>query len=92
MAFRDGLQQLGWTDGKNIKIDIRWTNADLEKAKVLARELVASRPDLIFAHTTHSVAALQREVRHERRVREELGGRNRVRLPSVAECQFDPVL
>ena len=37
-------------------------------------------------------AALQREVRHERRVREELGGRNRVRLPSVAECQFDPVL
>lgn len=61
VAFRDGLQKLGWTDGKNLKFDTRWTNADLEKAKVLARELVALQPDLIFAHTTQPTAALQRE-------------------------------
>src|SRR5438552_1829412 len=61
VAFRDGLQKLGWTDGKNIKIDVRWTNADIEKAKMLAKELVASQPDLILAHTTQPTAALQRE-------------------------------
>src|SRR5260221_14488725 len=61
VAFRDALKQLGWTDGQNIKIDIPWTNADLEKIKARAKELVALQPDLIMAHTTQPVAALQRE-------------------------------
>jgi putative tryptophan/tyrosine transport system substrate-binding protein len=62
-ALRTALGQLGWTDGQNIRIDIRWAGGDVERMKVLAKELVALPSDLIVAHTTQPVAALQRETR-----------------------------
>jgi len=55
-AFIRELQQLGWTDGHNVKIEYRWDTGDLRKA---ATELLASSPDVIFASPTPSVAALQ---------------------------------
>jgi putative ABC transport system substrate-binding protein len=44
-AFVDGLQQLGWTDGRNLRIDIRWGAGDAERIRRYAAELVALAPD-----------------------------------------------
>jgi putative tryptophan/tyrosine transport system substrate-binding protein len=59
-AFVQGLQKLGWTEGRNLQIEYRWGTGDLQKA---ATELVASSPDVIFANTTPAVAALQQATR-----------------------------
>ena len=55
-AFLQKMQQLGWTDGRNLQIEYRWETSDLRKA---ALELVAHSPDVIFASTTPAMAALQ---------------------------------
>jgi len=55
-AFIDELQQLGWIDGRNAKIEYRWETGNLRKA---ATELVTLSPDIILASTTPAVAALQ---------------------------------
>jgi putative tryptophan/tyrosine transport system substrate-binding protein len=47
-AFRQGLAQLGWTDGRNVQIDLRWTHGDAALARNYAAELVALAPDVIF--------------------------------------------
>ena len=60
-AFLDGLQQLGWTDGRNVRIDTRW--ASDVGANRGAEELVALGPDVILASASSSVAALQRITR-----------------------------
>jgi len=58
-AFRKGLQKLGWTEGRNIRIDTRWsTPADAEAMQRFAKELVALEPDLILSNTTPTTAAL----------------------------------
>jgi len=62
-ALRTALGQLGWTDGQNIRIELRWAGGDVERMKALAKELVALPSDLLVAHTTQPVAALQRETR-----------------------------
>jgi putative tryptophan/tyrosine transport system substrate-binding protein len=63
-AFVQGLQQLGWTDGRNLRIDIRWGGAaDAERHRKFAAELVALAPDVILGTTTPSVTALQRVTR-----------------------------
>ena len=63
-AFLQGLQQLGWTDGRNVRIDIRWgAAADLERNRKYAAELVALAPDVILTATTPSTAALQQATR-----------------------------
>ena len=59
-AFRQGLQQLGWTDGRNVQIEIRWGADDVDRERRYAGELVALAPDILFASGTLSVAALQR--------------------------------
>src|SRR6516165_661002 len=51
-AFQQGLQQLGWTDGRNVRIDYRWTAGDLENSRKYAAELVALAPDIILASST----------------------------------------
>jgi putative ABC transport system substrate-binding protein len=58
-AFVDALQQLGWMDGRNVRLDIRWavTSADSDK---YAAELVSLRPDVIFAPGSMNLAAVQR--------------------------------
>ena len=58
-AFVQTLQQLGWTDGRNVRIDIRWGGADADRYRRYAAELVTLARDLIFATTTPVVAALQ---------------------------------
>jgi ABC-type uncharacterized transport system substrate-binding protein len=63
-AFRDGLQKLGWTEGRNTQIDIRWaTPADAESIQRFAKELVALQPDLIVSSTTPITAALLQQTR-----------------------------
>src|SRR5262245_7764583 len=60
-AFRQGLQKLGWAEGRNIRIDYRWGAGDADKIRSLARELVDLRPDAIVGQSTPVVAALVRE-------------------------------
>ena len=59
-AFRGGLQNLGWIEGRNIQIDYRWSTGNAERLKAAAAELVGLRPDVIFAGNTTAVIALQR--------------------------------
>ena len=63
-AFREELQKLGWTEGRNIRIDTRWTTpADAEARQQFATELVALQPDLILSHATPTTAALLQQTR-----------------------------
>jgi putative ABC transport system substrate-binding protein len=62
-AFVQELQRLGWTDGRNMRIDYRWSNGDVNRMQTFATELVGSAPDAILAHTTPVTAALQQETR-----------------------------
>src|SRR3989442_460075 len=63
-AFRQGLERLGWSEGRNVRIDLRFAPASsADQAQALAKELVALQPDVILAHTTPIAAALQREGR-----------------------------
>jgi ABC-type uncharacterized transport system substrate-binding protein len=61
-AFLGGLQQLGWTDGRNVRIDTRWPAGDADR-RTYAAELVGLAPDVIVASATASVAALQQASR-----------------------------
>jgi ABC-type uncharacterized transport system substrate-binding protein len=58
-AFRQELQQLGWIDGHNMQIDIRWGGNDADRRKYAA-ELIAHAPDVILASTTLAMVALHR--------------------------------
>jgi putative ABC transport system substrate-binding protein len=62
-AFVQGLQQLGWVDGRNVRIDYRWANGDVDRMRTFAKELVDLRPEVILANTTPATVALQRETR-----------------------------
>ena len=62
-ALRSGLQQLGWTEGHNLRFDFRWSGGDLSLYRQYAAELVAIAPDVIVATAGPIVAALQRETR-----------------------------
>src|SRR5882724_8580353 len=58
-VFRTRIQELGWTDGDNVRIDYRWTAEVIERFRTAAAELVALKPDVILADATPSVAALK---------------------------------
>jgi putative tryptophan/tyrosine transport system substrate-binding protein len=60
VAFKQALERLNWLDGGNTRFDIRFTE-DLDQMRRLAKEVVATQPDVIVAHTTLFVAAAQRE-------------------------------
>ena len=62
-AFQQGLQQLGWTDGRNVRIDYRWTAGDLENSRKYAAELVALAPDIILASSTPLTIAVKQLTR-----------------------------
>jgi putative tryptophan/tyrosine transport system substrate-binding protein len=62
-AFLQGLQQLGWTDGGNVRIDYRWAAGDASRFQRYAEELLALAPDVILAAAIPSVQALQRATR-----------------------------
>jgi putative ABC transport system substrate-binding protein len=60
-AFRGALAKLGWTDGGNLRIELRWGAADPDRIKTFAKELVDLRPDAILGTTTPVIRALARE-------------------------------
>ena len=63
-AFRQGLEKRGWSEGRNIRIDTRFSpGSSADQAQVPAKELIALQPDVIFTQSTPAVAALQRESR-----------------------------
>jgi putative ABC transport system substrate-binding protein len=62
-AFFQVLAQLGWTEGRNLQTDIRWTNGEVDRARTFAKELVELQPDVILAGATPVTAALQRATR-----------------------------
>ena len=61
-SFRQGLDKRGWSEGRNVQIETRFA-ASADKYKPLAKELIATQPDVILAHTTQVTAAVQRESR-----------------------------
>ena len=62
-AFKEGLQKLGWAEGRDIRIDYRWTALDKELMQRFAKELVALRADVILSHITPTTAALLQQTR-----------------------------
>jgi putative tryptophan/tyrosine transport system substrate-binding protein len=62
-GFRHGLQRLGWVEGRNVHVDYRFTDGREDRFQPLAKELVALKPELIFAQWTPGAAAVQRESR-----------------------------
>ena len=63
-GFTQALAQLGWTDGQNLRMEIRWGGGgDVNRARIFAKELVDLQPDVILAQGTPVTAALQRETR-----------------------------
>jgi putative ABC transport system substrate-binding protein len=54
---------LGWTEGSNLRIELRWSAADPDKIRTFAKELVDLRPDAIFGVTTPAIGALARETK-----------------------------
>ena len=62
-AFTQALADLGWTDGRNVRMDLRWGGGDINRIRALAQELVGLQPDIILASATPATVALQRETR-----------------------------
>jgi len=62
-AFVQGLQELGWTDGRNVQIDYRWGAGDADRFRRYAAELVVFAPDVILAGGGPAMAALQQATR-----------------------------
>src|SRR6516164_8805655 len=62
-AFREGLQNLGWTQDRNIRIDVRWGSGEFDRIRRLAKELVGLQPDLILSQVTPTTAALLQQTR-----------------------------
>jgi putative tryptophan/tyrosine transport system substrate-binding protein len=62
-AFRGALTKLGWSEGSNLRIELRWGAGDADKMKTFAKELIDLRPDAILGQTTPVIAALASETR-----------------------------
>jgi len=60
-AFTRALADLGWTDGRNVRLDLRWAGDNINRIRALAQELVGLQPDVILTNGTPATAALQRE-------------------------------
>ena len=75
-AFTQALADLGWTVGRNVRMDLRWGRGDTNRVRVLARELVGLQPDIIVTTATSATVALQRETRA---------------IPIVSAAMGDPV-
>jgi putative ABC transport system substrate-binding protein len=62
-AFTQALADLGWTDGRNARMDLRWGGSDINRIRALAQELVGLQPDIILVNGTPATVAFQRETR-----------------------------
>jgi putative tryptophan/tyrosine transport system substrate-binding protein len=75
-AFAQALADLGWTDGRNVLMDVRWYGGDIDRMRALVQELVGLQPDIMLTSGTSATVALQRETRT---------------IPIVFAGLFDPV-
>src|SRR6516225_7950268 len=62
-AFTQALADLDWTDGRNVRMDLRWGRGDIDRIRALAQELVGLQPDIILTGATPATLAIQRESR-----------------------------
>jgi putative ABC transport system substrate-binding protein len=62
-AFTQALADLGWAEGRNVRMDLRWGGADINRIRALANELVSLQPDIVVTNGTPPTAALQQETR-----------------------------
>jgi putative ABC transport system substrate-binding protein len=62
-AFAQALADLGWTEGRNLRIDVRWGGSDTKGMRAFAQELVSRQPDIILTNGTPATVAVQRETR-----------------------------
>jgi putative ABC transport system substrate-binding protein len=62
-AFAQALAGLGWADGRNLRMELRWPGADINRIRAIAQELVGLQPDIIVTSSTPATIALQRETR-----------------------------
>jgi putative ABC transport system substrate-binding protein len=62
-VFTQALADLGWTDGRNVRIDVRWGRGDNNRIRAFAQELVGLPPDVVLTWGTPATAAVQRETR-----------------------------
>jgi putative ABC transport system substrate-binding protein len=60
-AFTQALAGLGWTEGRNLRMDLRWGGDDTNRIRALARELVGLQPDIIVTNGTPATVAVQRQ-------------------------------
>ena len=58
-AFVDGLRQLGWSEGQNIRIDVRWNAGDAALGRIFAAQLIGLQPDVILSASTTSLGILR---------------------------------
>jgi putative ABC transport system substrate-binding protein len=62
-AFTQALADLGWTDGRNARVDVRWAGADANRIRALAQELVGVQPDIVVTNSTPTTVALEQATR-----------------------------
>ena len=62
-ALMQGLSELGWSDGRTLRIDVRWAASNVDRMRMLAKEVVDLKPDMILTDATPVTAAVQRETR-----------------------------
>jgi putative ABC transport system substrate-binding protein len=63
LAFTQAIAGLGWSDGHNVRMELRWGRGDADRIRALAQELVGSQPDTILTANTAATVAVQRETR-----------------------------
>jgi putative ABC transport system substrate-binding protein len=59
-AFLQGFQELSWVEGRNVKIEVRWADGNLEQTRSIAAELVSLAPDVLVVNGTPGLAAIKR--------------------------------
>src|SRR5712691_355633 len=62
-ALHEGLKELGWAEGRNIRIEFRWGTGEADQMRALAKELIDLKPDLIIGTATPAVTALVQETK-----------------------------
>jgi putative ABC transport system substrate-binding protein len=62
-AFSRGLQELGWTEGRNIHIDYRWVGGESERSRASAKDVIDLQPEVIFAQGTLSLQSVSQQTR-----------------------------
>ena len=61
--FTRGLQELGWVDGRNLRMDVRWAGGNIDRMRMFARELADLQPDVIVVNSSVATKAVQEQTR-----------------------------